>query len=129
MDKEKIKSIINELGWNKNEFWVLGSSALVLRGILNQANDIDLAITPNLYEKLVQKMELTYLGTNHNSKWYKLNDFMEFCVEEYSKEKVEISEPYNLINLGYYYENYIKDSTRKKDVVKKKILESILYKK
>ena len=69
---------------------------------------------------------MTYLDTNHNSKWYKINDFIECCVEDYSKEKVEISEPYNLIDLEYYYDNFIKDSTREKDLEKKIILENIL---
>ena len=124
MSKEEIENIINELGLDRNEFWVLGSSSLVLRGIIDQANDIDLAITPNLYEKIVSN--LTYLGTNHNSKWYKVNDFIECCVEDYSREKVEIIEPYNLIDLRYYYENFIKDSTREKDLEKKKLLENIL---
>ena len=127
MDKETIKNKIDELRFNKNEFWVLGSSALVLRGIINQANDIDLAITPNLYNKIKNNYELIFLGTNHNSKWYKINDSIECCVEDYSEEKVEITEPYNLIDLKYYYENFIKDSTREKDQEKKKLLENILY--
>ena len=127
MDKEKIENIIDELGFDKNEFWVLGSAALVLRGIIDQANDVDLAITPSLYEKLINNCELTYLGTNHDSKWYKINDFIECCVEEYSEEKVEISEPFNLLDLRYYYENFIKDSTREKDREKKAILEGLLH--
>ena len=124
MDKKTIIKEINKLKLDKNEFWVLGSSALVLRDIINDANDIDLAITSKSYEKL--KHKLIYLGTNHDSKWYKIDDNIECCIEEFDKEKVEITEPFNLINLNYYYNNFIKNSTRPKDIKKKEILDSIL---
>ncbi len=126
MNKEKIVNEINKLRLDKDEFWVLGSSSLVLRGIINQANDIDLAITSKLYEELVKKCELTYLGTNHNSKWYRISDSIECCVEEFNNKKVELAEPFNLIDLEYYFNNFIKNSTREKDKVKQELLENIL---
>ena len=129
MNKEKIIKEINRLKLDKNEFWVLGSSSLVLRGVIEQANDIDLAITNKLYEKLTKNYKLTYLGTNHASKWYRINDKIECCIEEIDKEKVEFTKPFNLIDLEYYYNNYIKNSTREKDVQKKDKLENILHKK
>ena len=128
MDKVKVIETINQLGLDKNEFYVLGSSALVLRNILDDSNDIDLAISPKLYKKLENEGVLTYLGTNHNSKWYRLNDEVECCVEELDDNKVEYTDPFNLINLKYYYAYFIKDSTREKDLKKKEILEEILYK-
>ena len=128
MNKEKIINEINKLKFDKNEFWVLGSSSLVLRGIIDQANDIDLAITKKLYDKLTKNNSLTYLGNNHESKWYRIKDNIECCIEKIDKEKVEFAEPFNLINLEFYYNNFIKNSTREKDIQKKKILEKILYK-
>ena len=72
---------------------------------------------------------MIYLGTNHNSKWYKLNGEIECCVEELSDEKVDSAEPFNLINLEYYYNNFIKESNREKDKKKKVLLENILLNK
>ena len=126
MNKEKIINEINKLNLSKGEFWVLGSSALVLRGIIDYANDIDLAITAKLYEDLIKKNGLTYLGVNHDSKWYKINDCIECCIEEPDKDKVEFVEPFNLINLEYYYDNFIKNRIREKDIKKKELLENIL---
>ncbi len=85
-----------------------------------------MAITPKLFEQLTKKIELTYLGSNHDSKWYKINDKIECCVEKFDKEIVEIREPFNLIDLNYYYNNFIKNSTREKDLEKKRILEKLL---
>ena len=126
MKKRKIIEEINKLNLEKNEFWILGSAALVLRDIIDEANDIDIAISNKLYQKL--KNNITYLGTNHNSKWYKINDKIECCIEDISKDKVEITNPFNLIDLTYYYNTFIKDSNREKDKEKKEILEKILSK-
>ena len=127
MDKEKIIKEINKLNLDKTEFWVLGSSSLVLRGITDQANDIDLAITKNLYNELIKNHELIYLGINHESTWYKINDKIECCIEEIDNKKIELAEPFNLIDLKYYYDNFIKESTREKDKKKKELLENILF--
>ncbi len=85
-----------------------------------------MAITPKLFEQLTKKIELTYLGSNHDSKWYKINDKIECCVEKFDKEIVEIRESFNFIDLKYYYNNFIKNSTREKDLEKKRILEKLL---
>ena len=127
MNKETIINKINMLDLDKNDFYVLGSASLVLRGIIETANDIDLAITNETYLK--NKDKLIYLGDNHNSKWYKINEEIECCVEELFDEKVDSGEPFNLINLKYYYNNYIKDSNREKDKLKKVLIEKILFNK
>lgn len=127
MNKEAIIKKINLLNLDKNDFYVLGSASLVLRGIIDTAHDIDLAITNKAYLK--NKDNLIYLGVNHNSKWYKINEEIECCVEDLLDEKVDSGEPFNLINLEYYYNNFIKESNREKDKLKKTLLEKILFNK
>ncbi len=125
VNKETIIEKINLLNLDKNDFYVLGSASLVLRGIIDTANDIDLAITNETYLK--NNNNLIYLGVNHNSKWYKINEEIECCVEELLDEKVDFEEPFNLINLEYYYNIFIKDSSREKDKLKKSLLEKIIF--
>ena len=127
MNRKEIIEEINKLNLDKNEFWVVGSSSLVLRNILEESKDIDLAITNKEYESI--KENLTYLGTNHNSEWYKLNDIIECCIDSFTKDKVEVEYPFNLIRLDYYYDNFLKDSTRDKDIEKKKLVDNILHSK
>lgn len=127
MNKETIIKKINLLNLDKNDFYVLGSASLVLRGIIDTAHDIDLAITNKAYLK--NKDNLIFLGVSHNSKWYKINEEIECCVEDLLDEKVDSSEPFNLINLEYYYNNFIKESNREKDKSKKILLEKILFNK
>ena len=126
MNKIEIIEEINKLNLDKNKFWVVGTASLVLRDLIKEANDIDLAITNELYQEI--KNSLTYLGTNHNSKWYSINNTIECCIDTLIQDKVEKSDPFNLIDLSYYYNNFIKDSTRKKDLEKKELLHNILFK-
>ena len=120
MNKIEIIDELNKLNINKDLFWVVGSSSLVLRGIIENSNDIDLAMT----EECFKTLDITpiYLGDNHNVKWYKYNDVIEFCVDVKTTDKVDDLEPFNLLNLKYYYDNFLKDSDREKDKGKKELI-------
>ena len=120
MNKIEIIAELNKLNINKDLFWVVGSSSLVLRGIIENSNDIDLAMTEECFKTL--DTTPIYLGDNHNVKWYKYNDVIEFCVDSKTKDKVDDLEPFNLLNLKYYYDNFLKDSDREKDKDKKELI-------
>lgn len=126
MDKIKIIEEINKLGLNKANFWVIGSSSLVLRDIIDTANDIDLAMTEEEFLKLEKRMNLIYLGEKYNVKWYKANEIIEFCVDQIDGAKVDAYESFNLLNLKYYYNNFLKNSNREKDVEKIRIIKTII---
>ena len=126
MNKKEIIDELNEIELDKNEFWVSGSASLVLRDIIENANDIDLSITEKAFKEIENKS--IFLGVNHNTKWYRLNDTIEFCIDNKTEDKVEYKEPYNLLDLNYYYDNFLKDSDREKDKEKKIIIKNILNK-
>ena len=52
MNKEELKQLINNLKIDKEEFWILSSSALVLRDLLPKANDLDIAVTEEGFRQL-----------------------------------------------------------------------------
>ena len=129
MKKDEIINEINKLKIDKDEFWVIGSASLVLRDIIDSANDIDLALTTKGYNELKEQMSLTYLGENYNLKWYRINDYIEFCIDIKSSNKVDSILPFNLLNLEYYYNNHLANSVREKDREKKELVEKIINKK
>lgn len=45
MKKDELLELIKTLKIDKEEFWVLSSGALVLRGIYPDAGDLDIAVT------------------------------------------------------------------------------------
>ena len=47
LDKEKIFELADSLKIDSEDFVILSSAALVIRGILENANDLDIAVTKN----------------------------------------------------------------------------------
>ena len=56
MNKEELIELIKTLKVSKEEFWVLSSGALVLRGIYPDAGDLDIAVTNKGMEELQKKV-------------------------------------------------------------------------
>lgn len=56
MNKEELIDLLNTLKIDKEEFWVLSSGALVLRGIYETAGDLDIAVTSKGLEQLKKKL-------------------------------------------------------------------------
>ena len=56
MDKEELIKLLKSLKLNKDEYWILSSGALVMRGIYPDAGDLDIAVT----EKGLQELKNNY---------------------------------------------------------------------
>ena len=80
MNKKELLELIDSLKIDKTEFWVLSSSALVLRGIYPNAGDLDIAVT----EKGLNELKNAYDLKQKENGWYIVNDKVE-CVLD-SKE-------------------------------------------
>lgn len=113
MNKEELLNLLKTLKISKEEFWILSSSALVLRGLFPDAGDLDIAVTNKGLEELKQNYNLK----QKENGWYIVNDKIE-CVCDGEKEKLkyqpELVEDYYVQNLEEYYE-YLLNSDREKD--------------
>lgn len=126
MNKDELIELIKTLKISKNEFWVLSSGALVLRGIYPDAGDLDIAVTNKGLEELKQNYNLI----PKDAQFYKVTENVE-CVCDGNKEELEfqpekVGEFY--VQNIYEYLKYLEDSTREKDklripIVKKYIEE------
>lgn len=58
MKKDELLKLIESLKIDKNEFWILSSGALVLRGIYDDAGDLDIAVTNKGLEELKKNYNL-----------------------------------------------------------------------
>lgn len=113
MNKEELLNLLETLKISKEEFWILSSSALVLRGLFPDAGDLDIAVTNKGLEELKQNYNLK----QKENGWYIVNDKIE-CICDGEKEKLkyqpELVEDYYVQNLEEYYE-YLLNSDREKD--------------
>lgn len=127
MNKEELIELMNTLKIDKEEFWVLSSGALVLRGIYENAGDLDIAVTYKGLEQLKENYELK----EKDNGWYIVNDKVE-CVcdgsiEELKYKPEKLESGYLVQNIIEYLE-YLKSSSREKDMVRIPLVERYIEK-
>lgn len=121
MNKEELIKLIESLKLDKNEYWILSSGALVIRGIYPDAGDLDIAVT----EKGLQELKKNYDLKEKGKGWYTVNDKIE-CVLETKKEwKIEKFGQYNLQSIEMYYD-FLKNSSRDKDKARIPLVEEYM---
>ena len=109
MKKKELIELIKSLNLNPNDFTVLSSGALVLRGILESANDLDIAVTNEGLNELNQKFDLK----EKENSWYKVNEKVECILDDMDGIKEKIGD-YYLQEIHNYLE-YLENSSREKD--------------
>ena len=124
MNKEQLINLIESVKIDKTEFWLLSSSALVIRDIFSDAGDLDIAVTKKGLEQLSQNYDLI----PKENGFYTVTDNVE-CVCDGEIEKLEFKP--ELVN-GYLCQNiyeyleYLKSSEREKDKLRIPIVEEYI---
>ena len=113
MNKEELIELIRTLKISREEFWVLSSGALVLRGIYPDAGDLDIAVT----DKGMEELSKNYNLIPKDGVFYKVTENIE-CVCDGKKEELKwqpekVGEFYAQ-NIFEYLE-YLENSPREKD--------------
>ena len=123
MEKEELIKLIESLNIDTEEFWVLSTSALVLRDLFKDAGDLDLAVTEKGLNELKNKFNLK----QKENGWYIVNEKVECVLDTKEDWKIEKEGKYYLESLEKYFE-YLKTSTREKDKIKYDIVKRELMK-
>ena len=121
MNKEELIKLLESIKIDREEFWVLSSSALVLRDLFDSAGDLDIAVT----EKGLQQLKENYDLSQKENGWYFVSDKIECVVDQKESWKIEEVEGYNLESIEKYY-RYLKDSSREKDRKRIPIIEDYM---
>ncbi|MBR4262938.1 MAG: HD domain-containing protein [Bacilli bacterium] len=108
VNRKEVIKLLNDLKIDKNKYIVLSSGALVLRGILDDAGDLDLAVDEETFNELNKKYDLIKRGSN----WYRLNDRYEFVIDD--SVKYENIDSFNVQDIHEYLD-YLNSSDRLKD--------------
>ena len=121
MNKEELIKLIESLDIDTEEFWVLSSGALVLRGIYPDAKDLDIGVTKKGLEQLKKKFNLK----EKINGWFEVNDKVECVLDTKNVEKIG---KYNVESINRYY-NYLIQSEREKDKLRIPLVEQYINKK
>ena len=124
MTKEQLLELLTTIKVDKEEFWLLSTGALTLRGIYKEARDLDIAVTDKGLEQLNQNYQLK----KKENDWYIVTDKIE-CVCDGKKENLkyqpELVGDYYVQNLQEYLE-FLESSSRKKDQDKIEIVKKYI---
>ena len=126
LKKDELIELIESMELNKEDFTLLSSSALVFRGIMNDAGDLDIAVTKQGFDKLKKKYNLKEKGED----FYTVSDKIE-CIIDDKKDIKEFVGGYYVQEIFNYLE-YLESSNRDKDklripMVKKYIMNNMQY--
>ena len=109
MNKIEIIELAKSLGISNEDFVMLSSSGLVIRDILENAGDLDIAVTQKGLEELHKKYSLK----QKDNGWYIVNDNVECVLDDMEGKKEKIGEFY-LHEINDYLD-YLESSNREKD--------------
>ena len=123
MNREELIKLIESLKLEKNEYWILSSGALVIRGIYPDAEDLDIAVTEKGLEELKKNYDLKQKANG----WYMVNEKIECVVDSKEPGKIEKFEGFNLQSIDMYYE-FLKASKRGKDIARIPLVEEYMKK-
>ncbi len=126
MKKEELLELLSTLKIDREEFWILSSSSLVLRGIYPDAGDLDIAVTDKGLEELKHNYDLNFKERG----WFDVSDKIEGVCDgpkERQKYQPELVDGYYVQNINEYYE-YLCSSEREKDKLRIPLVEEYIEK-
>ena len=124
MNKDELLELLDTLKIDREEFWLLSSSALMLRGIYPDAGDLDIAVTDKGLEQLKANYDLHFKDNG----WFVVSDKIEGVCdgpkENLKYQPTKIGD-YYVQNIKEYYA-YLINSEREKDILRLPIIEEYM---
>ena len=115
MKKDELIKLIDSLELPKGEYYILSSSCLVLYGLRDKANDLDLCVTEKLFSILKEKYKLTENDKNECG-FYKVNDIVEIVVTGKFPYEYDMKDGYPVQKLEMILKSK-ENSTKEKDKI------------
>ena len=126
MNRKEILEQLNAFPYDRNEYWVITGSAMVINGIRGQAGDIDLGCSAKMADQLESDGYL-FGRTKDGNRWFKIGEFME-VFESWLYDSVINIEGFQVISLNGLIEMK-KNIGREKDFRDIELIESFLNEK
>ena len=94
MNKEEILNKLKEYNLDSKNFIIIGSAALVLKGIKESTHDIDIAVTKEYNDYLLDTFDCKFEKEIDKYKVYYIDNIINFSTHYYNDFKGEIVEGY-----------------------------------
>ena len=81
LNKEELLKELEKLNFPVGDYYLLSSGCLMLYGLRDKIDDIDLCISEELFEIIKDKYDMTEDKKNYGG-FYQINDYMEIVVNK-----------------------------------------------
>lgn len=86
MNKKKIIEILKKYNFDNKKFIVISGAAMVIHGVKQYTNDIDIAVNQDYYDYLLEHYECKFEKINpYNHKIYFIDDIINFGIDYFTK--------------------------------------------
>ena len=93
LDKNQIIDILKQYNFDSNKYIVISGAAMVLLEKKELTNDIDISVTKDYYEYLLNNYHCKLDKVNEaGNKVFLINDIINFSIDYYSKDCVWIND-------------------------------------
>lgn len=114
---------LDELKLDKNRYCIISGGIMLLYGLREETEDIDIRIRPDYFEELKQRFKFKKSSKIDNL--YELSNEIEVRVLDYDDSNIEMYDGYPVWKLELQLE-WFKEHNRDKDKKKIKIIEEYL---
>lgn len=125
MNKAEFLERLNALNLDKSRYCIISGGAMLIHGLKQTTNDIDIKVQPDYFEEL--KARFSFKKSPKQDYLYELNDYTEVAVQPFGEEDVHVVDGYQVINLELELAWKI-EHNRPKDQESIKILKEYLKK-
>lgn len=97
MNKEEFLKRLDELNLDKNRYCIISGGAMLLYGLKETTNDLDIQVSKDYFDELNERLDLK-LSTRYDYV-YELNDYTDIVLREIDYNYVEYVDGYPVESL------------------------------
>ncbi len=120
MNKREYTEKLDELGLDKTRYCIISSGIMLMYGLKETTEDIDIKIRPDYFEEL--KARFNFKKSPKFTYLYELSDEIEVAVLDYDDSDVEVVDGYQVesleIQLKWFLENGREKDKGKIEIIK-----------
>lgn len=93
MNKSQILEKLKKYNFDKNQYLVISSAAMVILGIKEETSDIDIAVTESYYKYLLKNKDCVFERVNeYGISCYLIDEIINFATTYYDINKIFIED-------------------------------------
>lgn len=97
MKKKEYLNKLDELGLDKDKYCIIAGGVMLMHGLKNDTDDIDVRVLPSYFEELKSRFE--FRKSSKYSYLYELGDNIEVAVVDFDKNDIDYIDGYPVLSL------------------------------